>query len=403
LGDEPGAARGVSAGVRGGSEHLAPLDGLRGIAIALVVWFHLWEITWLRADVHLGPLTLNFNAIPEAGFVGVDLFFFLSGFVLFSPYARALFDGGETQTLATFAARRAFKILPSYALSIGVAIAFGWAHFASAGDAAVQLASHAFFVHIWSNDTFGGINGVLWSLAIEVQFYVLFPAIAWCAMRRPLSTFAALGAIGLGYRLIISSHPDALHQMQQLPGTIDLFAAGMFAAYIYRALATCAPKLASRRPLWTAVAIVGVVASAFVSRGVFDARIAPNWPTSWYVWGRTELAASFVVLTIGSLYAVPLWQRALANPVLTFLSLISYNLYLYHQLIARALVAAHVPEWVGGSEKSDGTWGITFSIVALAVSLGVAWVVTVAIEIPLVRRGAGAIRAVEPNFSSARV
>lgn len=286
---------------------------------------------------------------------------------------------------------------------IGVAIAFGWAQFASPGDAAVQLASHAFFVHIWSNDTFGGINGVLWSLAIEVQFYVLFPAIAWCAMRRPLPTLAALAAIGLGYRLIIAPHADALHQMQQLPGTIDLFAAGMFAAYVYRGLATGAPKLASRGPLWTAVAIVGLVATVSVFRGAFDARLAPNWPTLWYVWGRTELAASFVVLTIGSLYAVPLWQRALANPALTFLSLISYNLYLYHQLIARALLAAYVPEWVGASEKSDGSWGIAFSIVALVVSLGVAWVLTIAVEIPLIQCGTSAVGAVKPNFSSARM
>jgi len=40
------------------------------------VWFHLWEITWLHADAHLGPFTMNLNAIPEAGFIGVDLFFF---------------------------------------------------------------------------------------------------------------------------------------------------------------------------------------------------------------------------------------------------------------------------------------------------------------------------------------
>ena len=386
----------MSAGVRGG-EHLAPLDGLRGIAIALVVWFHLWEITWLRADVHLGALTLNFNVIPEVGFVGVDLFFFLSGFVLFDPYARALLDGTAMPTLATFAARRAFKILPSYALSIFVAIVFGWAQFASPSDAFVQLASHAFFVHIWSDETFGGINGVLWSLAIEVQFYVLFPAIAWCAIRWPVPTFSALAALGLAYRLVVAPHPDALHQIQQLPGTIDLFAAGMFSAYGYRALATYAPKLASRRMLWTAVAIVGAMACAFAVRGAYDARVLPNWPTAWYVWGRTALASSFVLIAIGSLYAVPLWQRVLANPVLTFLSLISYNLYLYHQLIGRALLAARIPQWVGASEKSDGTWGIAFSLVALVVSLAVAWVVTIAVEEPLVRRGRKWVRVGRPS------
>lgn len=378
----------MSKGVRGGGEHLAPLDGLRGIAIALVVWFHLWEITWLRADAHLGPFTMNLNAIPEAGFIGVDLFFFLSGFVLFFPYARALFDGGETPTLATFDRRRERVRLGAICLS---------GRCRRATRLTRILCPHMVERYVRRDQRRALVA------RDRGAIYVLFPAIAWCAMRRPLPTLAALAAIGLGYRLIIAPHADALHQMQQLPGTIDLFAAGMFAAYVYRGLATGAPKLASRGPLWTAVAIVGLVATVSVFRGAFDARLAPNWPTLWYVWGRTELAASFIVLTIGSLYAVPLWQRALANPALTFLSLISYNLYLYHQLIARALLAAHVPEWVGASEKSDGSWGIAFSIVALVVSLRVAWVLTVAVEIPLLQCGTSAVGAAKPNFSSARM
>ncbi len=57
-------------------ERLGPLDGLRGIAITLVVWFHVWQITWLRANVAPYHYALDFNAIPETGFLGVDLFFF---------------------------------------------------------------------------------------------------------------------------------------------------------------------------------------------------------------------------------------------------------------------------------------------------------------------------------------
>ncbi|GAC1522141.1 MAG: acyltransferase [Vulcanimicrobiaceae bacterium] len=366
-------------------EHLGALDGLRGIAIALVVWYHLWQITWLPADVHLGAATIGLNAIPEAGFVGVDLFYFISGFVLFVPYARALCDGRRAPTMREFALRRALKIVPSYYLSIAVAIAFGWAHLTSSSDAVVQVLSHAFFVHVFSNDTYGGINGVLWSLAIEVQFYVIFPIVAWCAMRRPPATFAALAAGALAYRLAVVHHPDALHEMQQLPGTLDLFAFGMGCAYGYRAIATRAPRLAARRSLWTLVALAGAVGSAVAVRGAYDARLLPDWPTAWYAVGRLQLAAAFACVTLGSLFAAPVWQRALANPALVFLSFISYNVYLYHQLVARALLAARVPTWQGADEHADPRWGLAFSAVAVSASIAVAWIVTIAVEQPIVR------------------
>src|SRR6202044_3361742 len=97
------------------------LDGLRGIAVLLVLWYHVWEISWLRA-----PLPwLQF--VPETGFVGVHLFFFLSGFVIVYPFVRAAATGRPQPGWAHFAWRRFIKIFPSYALSIGVAFALGYA------------------------------------------------------------------------------------------------------------------------------------------------------------------------------------------------------------------------------------------------------------------------------------
>ena len=230
-------------------DHLAALDGLRGVAIALVLWFHIWQITWLRADVGAWGATINFNAIPEAGFVGVDLFFFISGFCLFVPYARTMFEGRPKATLATFAYRRALKIVPSYYLSLALVAAFGWAHFTSPSDAVVQLVSHAAFVHVFNNATYGGINGVLWSLAVEVQFYAIFPIVAWCAMRRPLLACILLAATAAAYRTVVAQHDDARYALEQLPGTLDLFVAGIFAAVAHRFLAVRRPGLAARRPL----------------------------------------------------------------------------------------------------------------------------------------------------------
>ena len=60
---------------------LGVLDGLRGIAVLLVLWYHVWEISWLAT-----PPWLAF--LPATGFIGVHLFFFLSGFVISYPFIR---------------------------------------------------------------------------------------------------------------------------------------------------------------------------------------------------------------------------------------------------------------------------------------------------------------------------
>jgi peptidoglycan/LPS O-acetylase OafA/YrhL len=378
------------------ADHLAPLDGLRGLAVALVVWFHVWQITWLPADIHIFAATVNFNWIPEDGFIGVDLFFFISGFCLFYPYARTLFDGAPKQRVATFAYRRAIKILPSYVFAIAVMIALGWAKFDSPADALRQVTLHLLFIHTFFSDSYGSINGVLWSLATEVQFYAIFPFVCWAAMKRPWLTFFALFAIANAYRLFIAHDFDIVHQIDQLPGTLDLFGCGMFAAYLFRLVATRAPGLAARRALWTAVAIVSCVALYALVQALFAARLFPNWPMAWEIWGRPLMALLFASLTLGSLFAIPLWQRALANPALVFLSAISYNLYLWHQPVARALFDARLPKWTQTDEHYDAVWGLEYSLVAFVAGVVVATAVTYALERPLLHW-----RPLEPRFERA--
>jgi peptidoglycan/LPS O-acetylase OafA/YrhL len=377
-------------------DHLAPLDGLRGLAIALVVWFHVWEVTWLRADLTFFGTTFNFNWIAEDGFVGVDLFFFISGFCLFYPYARTLFDGKPKQTLATFAYRRAIKILPSYLFAIAVLIATGIAKFDSPGDEVKALVTHLLFIHTFWPDSYGSINGVLWSLAVEVQFYLIFPLVCWAALRRPWWTFGAIAVGANVYRLAVAPNYNVPYLMDQLPGTLDLFGGGMLAAYLFRLVAVRAPRLASRRTLWTAVALAGSLAFYEVLQSSFRARLFEGWPQNWHVYGRPLMVAAFIVMTLGSLFAFPAWQRLVANPPLVFLSGISYNLYLWHQPVARTLYLAHLPPWVGASEHEDPHWGLLYSFVVFAVAIAVASAVTYAIERPLLRRKPFAPRVERP-------
>lgn len=362
---------------------LAALDGLRGLAIVLVVWFHVWQISWLRADLPFAHGAVNLNFIPEGGFVGVDLFFFISGFCLFYPYAQTLFDGRPLQSVRTFALRRVQKIVPSYVVCMALLIALGMSGIGSFAEGVKQVGLHVLFIHTWFPDSYGSIDGVLWSLAVEVQFYVLFPALCWAAMRFPLATFAAMALTANAYRFAVLHKHDVGFWFDQLPGTLDLFAAGMLAAYLYRAICVRRPRLAALRLPWTLAALAGFALFFVVLHAAFDVRYEPNWPWETFKWGRATLCLAFVAATLGSLLAFPLWQRVLGNPVLAYLSVISYNLYLWHQPVARFLRERHLPPWTGASEHADPAWPLPYSLAAFAAMLAVATFFTYALERPI--------------------
>jgi len=364
-----------------GSHRLAPLDGLRGIAILLVVWYHVWQITWLRAPLD----SLEF--LPETGFAGVDLFFFLSGFVIAYPFVKAAAAGAPQPGWGHFAYRRFIKIVPSYVLSIAILIATGYAHFASAGDALASLAAHLFFVHTWWGSTFGSINGVLWSLAVEVQFYVLFPLVWLCFRRSALATAAVMFGISIAWR-IYAAHCCLHNQMPQmvenLPGYLDLFAAGMLSALTYVRLHGHANAARFALPA-TGFAFAGIVAFWLLTQNLFDARLTDMWPYVWQIGFRSAWGVAFYTIATGTLLGAAWWQRALGNRALLVCGAISYNWYLYHQAIARGLLAAHLPPFATQHAVDDHHWQVAFTALAFAVTFLLAAALTYGFERPLLK------------------
>ena len=94
---------------------IAELDGLRALAILLVLWCHLTAFGALRG-LNVGPPLLHL--LGDFGFAGVFLFFILSGFLLFLPYARALLAGAAWPSARAFYRKRARRILPAYYLTL---------------------------------------------------------------------------------------------------------------------------------------------------------------------------------------------------------------------------------------------------------------------------------------------
>jgi peptidoglycan/LPS O-acetylase OafA/YrhL len=356
---------------------LGVLDGLRGLAVVLVLWYHVWEISWLA------PAWLTF--LPATGFVGVTLFFFLSGFVISYPFLRAQATNGPQPSWGHFAWRRFMKIVPSYALSIGVAYALGYAQQQPNAAALPDLVTHFLFVHTWFPSRYGTINGVLWTLSVEVEFYCVFPLIWWAFRRQPWLSAAAMVAIAWIWRASLAHccYPTIFAQYEEnLPGYLDIFGLGMLSAYLFVARgALRRPRVRNFAPL---VAFGGFAMLWMLLENCYAYRFSDQWSSVWQIEARPLLGVAFGLIALGSLVSPRWWQLVLDNPPLRFLATISYNLYLYHQIVARELISHHVPPY-RGDPHYDPQWQIRYSEVAVAAAIAVATAATYLVERPLLR------------------
>jgi peptidoglycan/LPS O-acetylase OafA/YrhL len=348
---------------------------LRGIAALLVAVYHFWTMSWFDTPGPAAPLV-------QTGFLGVEIFFCISGFVLALPYVQAHLAGEPLPSTWRFAVSRALKILPSYWLCIVVLLALGWDAMFDACDRTRAVVTHLLFVQVWWRDTTPAINGVLWTLAVEVQFYVLFPLLVRAFLRQPVLTAGIMVLIGNGFRLWTAQNsagtPYYWLRLDQLPASIDLFAAGMVAALVYASI---------RRPnraLCSLAMIAGIAAFYWLAQSCVTAGGA-DWPYAWKAQWRSGIGAAFILAVVGALCAYRPLQALFANRALLFLGAISYNLYLWNLPIAKVL--RPMIHAASANPIDDPAWRIAFPLVALIASILVASAVTYWLERPILRWG----------------
>jgi len=364
---------------------IAVIDGLRGIAILLVLWFHVWGLSWQAVVIPV--VNVSLQPLAETGFLGVPLFFFISGFVLLLPLAQAHLTGARPPTWRQFFFRRATKIVPSYVLCIAVLIAAGYQTYATLQDAVRDVGFHLLFIHGWFAATYESIAVPLWSLAVEIQFYLLFPFFALAFVRRPLLTAFGMIAVGNAWRLwsLFSSHYFFEQRLNQLPAHLDFFAAGMLCAFAYAWIATRRPRWATRSTVFSALMVAGFAAFWLLVSDCYNHRFDREWAQPWKVEWDTALAVTFLAMGLGALFAARPLQRALANPLLLFLAAISYNLYLWHLPIVKTLIAHRIPPAATADPHDDRLWMLAFEFVAIPIALAFAAGITYGFERPILR------------------
>jgi peptidoglycan/LPS O-acetylase OafA/YrhL len=363
------------------------IDGLRGLAMLMVLAYHCWVHTGhAPISVPLGRWHLDVTNPLHLGYLGVHLFLVLSGFCLTYPLAR---EGAAAMRLdpRRFFRRRAWRILPPYYAALALFILLplieqrvqGAAVHPVASEPGVttgQVVSHLFLVHNFSLAWMGSINASFWSLALEWQLYLIFPLLVW-GFRRwgPARTAAVVLALTLAYRTwVYRTHDISRLEIgylygYALPGRMFEFVLGMMAALVIARL----PDVPGRG--WSHRYLAGVV--VFGLLGLFAAH---RWtlfsPVTDVFWG---LAFFCLVLYGGARSAAG--GGWLDSRPLVGLGLISYSVYLIHEPLIRRGYAALQP-----LHLSPVATLLLFELGVAPLLIAAGWLFFRAIEAPFVSK-----------------
>lgn len=376
--------------------HFDVLDGLRGAAILLVVAYH----TLYTNPAH-GLLARVAGYIIAAGWMGVPVFFVLSGFLISYPFFKKRQGDSKFWHQRGYVRRRMAKILPPFYLSILLFIGFYWwqfqdpAYLESAWKWATGLAN---FVPIPVP-----FNLSYWSLLVESHFYILLPALFWLTRGRSVQTTTALLFLILFAAPLVARYltwPSGLYMMPdyadplgkqlileltRFPCQLDYFAWGVAFAGIYVGLVTGGEEDNKKLGSLSLMGYVGVALMlvTLVFWGMwgkqFDIR---GHPTRWSVEIGHLLPAVAAMLMLFLVFDPKcLGARLFSWAPLRFTGIISYEWFLFHGPIV-SWFHEHYP-----SPTHGNLWAYAWkTMVPLVVTFGFAVLVYRYFSLPLLNR-----------------
>jgi peptidoglycan/LPS O-acetylase OafA/YrhL len=313
------------------------LDGIRGIAILIVLFHHLVYSSGIDRGFWFD---LQFFRLGYSSWVGVDLFFVLSGFLITGILYEAK---GSERYFSSFYGRRVLRIFPLYYgfLLFAVLLFPHWLPPESAQN--LQQNQHWYWLYLsnfyvalegWQDPTH---LGHFWSLAIEEQFYLLWPMAVWALDRRALMRLAVacfVGALVIRLALVLAD-VSTLVAYVMLPTRMDSLAAGAFLALCIRGPG--GTSVLERWPRWVLSGSAVVVVGLYLREGRLDFED----PLVTIV-GYTAIATAGASLIAVALTAQSHgWiRRGLSAIPLTLLGRYSYGLYVYHVPIILFLESA---------------------------------------------------------------
>lgn len=288
------------------------VDGLRFVAITSVMLYHLNQFVSIKGGYH--PREMCWGWVLDRGNLGVQLFFAISGFIIALPFAIRARGNKRAPRLSRYYLRRVRRLEPPYLINLLLLfIALIGVKGMAAGELFPHLLASMFYVHTPVYGEFSAINGVAWSLEIELQFYLIAPLLALIfrlpskEVRRLLLGIAVLLAAWVSGTPMV--HAD---YAWTLLGHAQFFLCGFVLAECY---SSGCLKVSEDQWLWN---VLGLFA----------------WPLVW--WAFEGGFAGRLLMPVGVLIAYACafkgiwWRKLFSWAPLYLIGGMCYTLYLYH-------------------------------------------------------------------------
>ena len=358
----------------GTAAYRADIDGLRALAVIAVIAFHAFP-----------------RKLP-GGFIGVDVFFVISGYLITGIILNSCINGNFS--IFEFYSRRIRRIFPALALVLISTLLMGWPiltnlEYSQLGSHAVAGAGFVANLVFWGEAGYFDRTAAekpllhLWSLGVEEQFYIVWPLLVWAMWRRGRHfalTLVMLGAISFLVSLYQTSASPSAAFFSPLTRFWELLVGGYLASREAglagwssgRPHATAESRELSKATgrHWAVssnlMSVTGLALVIFPMVTINGQSKFPGW------WAAVPVAGTYLMLRAGRESWIGL--RLFSNPLMVWLGLISFPLYLWHWPI---LSFAHF------LYPTEPTKWVTFSAVAISVML--AWLTYVLLEQPLRR------------------
>jgi peptidoglycan/LPS O-acetylase OafA/YrhL len=338
------------------SDRLAMLDTVRAAAVLAVVVHHTWYVAGspaLQADM-LGK-TIGFGGFLEGCGLGVDIFFVLSGFLLSMPWHRAAVEGGPRPDITRYAVRRFLRIVPPYWFMLLVMLllmantTIPW-DAVGTPEGVRAIVTHVFFAQYLFPTTSGGfaaVNGSVWTLTIEMLFYITLPVLIYAFVGRrwriglPVSILFSLFWVYLSWHHLGALVTHLEHGVEKFgvpESQIRYFLSTQYLAFIGEfgigiTVAGCWIRRRNRPPAdertqWLAGA--GAIAAALGALFFMYADGNHGTDEVLQIIARMGVAAGVGLMILGFLAGPAVLRRPLSFLPFRLYGVIGYSVFLWH-------------------------------------------------------------------------